>query len=595
MSESKMNWDLTSYFPEFNGKEMKEFKKNLIADLNTIVDLARSLEDISPGNLDYWEKVFISGEELSRRYSHLRSYVGCLSAADGNNEDYLKEEADMIALGSRFEKLGVEILGKLANADRDTVDRLKALESLATSSYYIERLFEESRKRMTDEKEVLASDLAVDGMKSWGRLYNTVSGKLMFDMKFPDGKVKRLPMSQRRSLMEDPDREIRKQAFYGGNNAWKEVEDVAASCLNAISGTRLTLNEHRGISHFLDVALYQSSISSETLNAMFEAIYEEIEVPKNILRYKAELIGEKVISWYDLGAPLDIKDRMAVDWDNAKSMVSESFTSAYPKLGEFVDDVYKRNWIDWEPREGKRPGGFCTGSMLTNESRIFMTYNKSLGDVLTLAHEAGHAFHSFIMKDQRPYRRYYPMTLAETASTFGEMILGRGILGNIDISDQEKALMLDTEINHGAIYLIDIPVRFEFEKSLYEERENGILNVSRLNELMEETQRKVFGDVLDETDPFFWASKLHFYITGVTFYNFPYTFGYLLSRALFNMFEKEGEGFLEKYENFLEISGSFSCEEVVRRSIDEDITDKNFWSRSIKTLEEPLRNLKEII
>ena len=595
MSESKMNWDLKSYFPEFNGAEMKEFKKILVSDLNAILDLAKSLKDISPENLENWEKVFMSGEELSKKYSHLRSYVGCLSAADGNNEEYLKEEADMIVLGSRFEKLGVEILGKLAVADPNTIERLKALECLKTSSYYIDRLFEESRKRMSDEKEVLASDLAVNGIRSWGRLYDTVSGKLMFDMEYPNGEVKKLPMSQRRSLMDDPDRDIRKQAFYGGNKTWKEVEEVAASCLNAISGTRLTLNFHRGINHFLDVALFQSSVSRETLDAMFEAIYDEIEVPKNILRYKAELIGEKAISWYDLGAPLEIRDRQAVDWESAKSMILESFTGAYPKLGEFFLNLCNDNWVDWEPREGKRPGGFCTGSMLTNESRIFMTYNQSLGDVLTLAHEAGHAFHSFIMKDLRPYQKYYPMTLAETASTFAEMILERGILSNVDISDTEKALMLDTEINHGAIYLMDIPVRYEFEKSLYEERNEGVLSVSRLKELMVDTQRNVFGDVLHEADPYFWASKLHFYITSVTFYNFPYTFGYLLSRALFYRFANDGEDFLKRYENFLEISGSFDCEEVVQRSIGEDITDKRFWSESIKTLEEPLKKLKELV
>ena len=129
----------------------------------------------------------------------------------------------------------------------------------------------------------------------------------------------------------------------------------------------------------------------------------------------------------------------------------------------------------------------------------------------------------------------------------------------------EKALILDTEVNHGAIYLMDIPVRYEFERALYEERDNGVLNPTRLKELMVQTQEKVFGDTLDEKDPYFWASKLHFYITGVTFYNFPYTFGYLLSRFIFGKFLQEGSDFLEKYEYFLKISGSYDCEEVVSK------------------------------
>ncbi len=413
-------------------------------------------------------------------------------------------------------------------------------------------------------------------------------------MKYPDGTIKEIPMSLRRSLLENPDREIRKEAFRGGNRAWEQIEDVAAASLNAISGTRLTLNKHRGIDHFLDVAMFQSAVSRDTLDAMFGAIYDQIEIPKNILKYKAESMGTEKVSWYDLGAPLEMESSEVIDWERAKSMVHKSFDSSYPTLGNFVKGVYDKNWIDWSPRSGKRPGGFCTGSLLTNESRIFMTFNESLGDVLTLAHEAGHAFHSFIMKDIRPYGHSYPMTLAETASTFGEMILAQGILNSDGISEGEKALILDTEVNHGAIYLMDIPVRYEFERALYEERDNGVLNPTRLKELMVQTQEKVFGDTLDEKDPYFWASKLHFYITGVTFYNFPYTFGYLLSRFIFGKFLQEGSDFLEKYEYFLKISGSYDCEEVVSKSLGEDITSKNFWADSIKTLEEPLNRLKEI-
>ena len=181
-----------------------------------------------------------------------------------------------------------------------------------------------------------------------------------------------------------------------------------------------------------------------------------------------------------------------------------------------------------------------------------MTYNDTLGDVLTLAHEIGHAFHSYIMRDVRTYAHFYPMTLAESASTFGEMILTEGILADPSFSPAQKASALDQEIGHGAIFLLDIPVRYQFEKKLYEERADGEITVSRLKELMVETQRDVFGDALAQggEDPYFWASKLHFYITGVTFYNFPYTFGFLLSRGLYSMFKQEGSDFLPATRNF---------------------------------------------
>ena len=597
MSTDKMNWDLTSYFPVFNGPEMKEFKKKLKEDIGSVKEKASSLSPLDSSNQDEWEKVFLDCEDLTTRYSHLRSYIGCVASADSMNEEHLKEEADMSVLGAEFSKLSSELLNSLKNSDDALFNSFTQKPSLSSASYYLDRMREESQRRMDQENEVLAADLGVDGIGAWGRLYDTVSSKLEFDMEYPDGKKVRLPMSQRRSLMEKPDRDTRKAAFEGGNAAWEGIEDVTASALNAIAGTRLTLNRHRGIDHFLDVALFQSAISRKTLDAMLEAIYSEIEVPKDILRLKASTMNRDTVSWHDLGAPMDLEFKKKLDWDEAQNLVRNSFSASYPELGSFVKSAFEKNWVDWSPREGKRPGGFCTGSLLTKESRIFMTYNETIGDVLTLAHEAGHAYHSYVMRDIRPYAHSYPMTLAESASTFGEMILTEGILEDSSISDDEKILMLDTEINHGAIYLMDIPVRFEFEKAFYEERQNGEVPVSRLKELMVETQRKIFGDVLEKggEDPYFWASKLHFYITGITFYNFPYTFGYLLSRGLFAMFKKEGTDFLSKYEEFLRLSGSDTAENVAKRSIGHDLESPEFWIESIHTLEEPLNKLKKLL
>jgi oligoendopeptidase F len=201
------------------------------------------------------------------------------------------------------------------------------------------------------------------------------------------------------------------------------------------------------------------------------------------------------------------------------------------------------------------------------------------------------------MRDMRPYARGYPMTLAETASTFGENVLMNGILGDPTVGDSDKARILDIEVGHGAVYLLDIPVRYEFEKSFYEERASGPLSVSRLKELMVQTQRRVLGEVLESggEDPYFWASKLHFYIAGITFYNFPYTFGYLLSRGLYAMFKNAGDSFLPKYEEFLRRAGSDTAENVVRQTIGRDIETPEFWSDAIRSLEEPLSQLQALL
>jgi oligoendopeptidase F len=593
-----MTWDLTSYFPAFNCPEMLQFKEALRHDVATLQQTAATLPALAAESAPDWETLLLRHEDVMRRMSHLGSYVGCLASSDARNEDYLEEEAGLTRMRAEIAKIRIEFLRALKESDEKSFAALEARPALHGAENYLNRLREEARRSMSTEKEVLATDLGVDGIQAWGRVYDTVSAKLEFDLTFPDATHKRLPMSQRRSFLDHPDRRVRKAAFDGGNAAWQSIEDTAAAALNAIAGIRLTLNRHRGVDHFLDIALFQAAITRRTLEAMVEALSANLDTLRRILQWKAKLMNRNGIAWYDLGAPLDLPGQETLSWDTAKSMVGESFARAYPALGDFFQQqVIAKNWVDWEPRAGKRPGGFCTSSMLSKESRIFMTYNESLGDLLTLAHESGHAYHGAMMRDLRPYARGYPMTLAETASTFGEQVLMNGMLDDPSVPDRQKALILDVQIGHGAVYLLDIPVRYEFEKAFYEERSGGPLNVSRLKELMVKTQRRVLGDVLepDGADPYFWASKLHFYITGLTFYNFPYTFGYLLSRALYGLFKDEGPKFLPKYEEFLRLAGSDTAENVVKRTIGKDIEKPDFWTDAIKSLEEPLARLQTIL
>ena len=593
-----MSWDLSSYFPQFNGPDMRRFKDGLARDIASLRAEAAALPPLTAETAPTWERILLRNEDILQRMSHLGSYISCLASSDARNEAYLKEEAELVGMRAELGKLRVEFLRAIKETGEETFTAFIARPALDGAQNYLNRMRQEARRAMTSEKEILATDLGVDGIQAWGRLYDTISSKLEFDMLFPDGKRHRVPVSQRRSLLEDPDRRVRKAAFEGGNAAWQSIEDMAAAALNAIAGTRLTLNRHRRVDHFLEIALFQSSITRKTLDAMFEALFSRLEVPRKILGLKAKLSGRPTLAWFDVGAPLELPGQEKLSWENATSLVGKSFERAYPVLGRFFErQVIGKNWVDWEPRASKRPGGFCTSSMLTKESRIFMTYNQSLGDVLTLAHESAHAYHGALMRDIRPYGRGYPMTLAETASTFGEQVLMNGIVDDPTISPAQKALILDIEIGHGAIYLLDIPVRYEFEKTFYEERAGGPLSVSRLKELMVDTQRKIFGDVLeiDGEDPYFWASKLHFYITGITFYNFPYTFGYLLSRALYRMFKKDPGEFIPKYEEFLRLAGAEPAEKLVQHTIGRDIEEPQFWAEAIDSLEEPLARLEMLL
>jgi oligoendopeptidase F len=286
-----------------------------------------------------------------------------------------------------------------------------------------------------------------------------------------------------------------------------------------------------------------------------------------------------------------------VPYERALELVRSAFGRAYPALRAHFDAMLERRWIQSEPRAGKRPGAYCTGSDLSDEQRVFMTYQGSLGDLSTLAHEVGHAWHAEVMRGTRVLARSYPMTLAETASTFAEALLADGLLADPGSTPEQRALLLGEVAGDGAAFLLDIPTRFRFETKVYEERKAGELPPSRFSELMVETQREVFGDALAEggEDPCFWASKLHFFIPDVTFYNFPYTFGFLLSRGMYARFLEEGPSFLPRYEQFLRESGSGMAHEVAARSIGRDLESPEFWVSAIDTLRAPTDELESLL
>lgn len=599
MSEDKkgVNWDLTSYFKEFNSPEMQEFKAKLNKDITELQKSAGDLALLSDETFDRWDDIILKAEDFVTRLSHIYSYVGCLTATYAANEEYSKEEGALAKLNSEYEKFEVDILRAFKEASDEVFDEFLSRDSLKGAEHFLRRIREVAQFTMSPQEEKLTAELNVDGFHSWGRLYDKITGKLEFDMVFPDGTEKRLPISQWRSLMSDADRKVGKAAFECGNKTWESLEDICAAALNAISGTRLTLNRYRGIDSYLYRALFQSSIKRETLDAMYEAIHDNIELAREIFRVKAKFMGRDGISWFEREAPLPLKDAANYTWEEGSAMVAKAFEKAYPDLAKYYHSFIDKRWVESEVRPGKRPGAFCTGSPLTREQRVFMTYNGTLSETSTIAHEVGHAYHGHILREMRTLAKEYPMTLAETASIFSELIFAEGILADENISDSQKLLMLDNDLSGAAVLLLDITVRFEFEKAFHEERDKGEVSVSRLKEIMTSKQHEILGDAMlpGSEDPLFWASKLHFYITHVTFYNFPYTLGFLLARALFNLFKKEGESFLPKYEAFLRLTGSDTVEDVAMKSLGVDITKPDFWAESIKSIEGPMALYKELL
>jgi pepF/M3 family oligoendopeptidase len=299
----------------------------------------------------------------------------------------------------------------------------------------------------------------------------------------------------------------------------------------------------------------------------------------NFFGAKAKLMGLERLSWFDAQAPVGEVTR-EFTYGEAADFVVDNLHPFNPDIAGYSRMAIDQRWIEAEDRSGKRAGAYCTNLPLTRESRIFMTYNGSYNGMLTLAHELGHGYHTWVMRDLPYGARRYTMSVAETASTFNEIVVRDASLVAA-ASDQEQLSILGTKLNDATAYLMNIRARFDFEMAFFEQRVKKPLTVDELSELMLKAQKAAFKEGLADYHPLFWASKLHFYITRAPFYNFPYTFGYLFSNGVYAQALVEGPAFQERYIALLRDTGSMTTEDLARTHLGVDLTRPEFWETAV--------------
>ncbi len=335
-----------------------------------------------------------------------------------------------------------------------------------------------------------------------------------------------------------------------------------------------------------------------TLDAMWAAVRERKKCLLKYLHAKADAFGLEKLAWYDLTAPYPTApgNGHEISYDDACELVIKTFGEFSPDFGEFAQRAITSRWIEVENRSGKRQGGFCTDFPGHKQTRIFMTYTDTADSMSTLAHELGHAYHSHVLENQPLLLRRYPMNLAETASTFAEAVLGEQRLADSQ-SDAEQIAILDTMLSDAVAFLMNIHARFIFENNFHLQRADGEIPAARLSELMLAAQQEAYANALadDGWNPSFWISKLHFYISSWPFYNFPYTFGYLLSLGVYALGRDGGEDFPEQYRRLLIATGCQNAEDAVRSTLDYDLTGTMFWNKSLDIVEARVDRFLELV
>ncbi|MEZ7173327.1 M3 family oligoendopeptidase [Sporosarcina sp. OR05] len=573
-------WDLDVFFK--GGSHSPELNEHLEKVKTQIVALENRIEAFSvPTKVEDAKEVHDLLESITATALNLReasAVIGCFVAANTKDKQALLLQSDVSTIQARFSTVRLKVEQTIAKTEEDVWGALLETKELSQFTFVLNEWRENVQLQLSEAEESLITSLSVDGYQAWGQLYNQLVGDMEIEMTV-DSMTKKLSVGQANNLASHPDAAVRKEVFEKLEAAWKEKEDFFASALNHLAGFRLAVYNKRGWDSVLQEPLMRNRMSQETLDAMWGAIQANKQPFIDYLTTKAKMIGAEKMNWYDLNAPIT-SQTTKMSYQEGAAFILAHFGKFGPELEAFSRQAFEEGWIEAEDRPNKRPGGFCTGMPASQQSRIFMTYSGSMSNVATLAHELGHAFHSYALRPVHYLNRQYAMGVAETASTFAEMIVADAALKSAQTED-EKLALLEDKIKRSATFFMNIHARFLFETRFYEERKEGVVSAARLNELTEEAQKEAYGDALDVVHPHFWASKLHFYITGTPFYNFPYTFGYLFSLSIYAKALTEGEGFEKKYIDLLRDTAVMSVEDLAMKHLGEDITKEDFWAKGV--------------
>ncbi|MEH7225601.1 M3 family oligoendopeptidase [Bacillus sp. JJ1566] len=517
--------------------------------------------------------------DIKVNLSEANSFITCLLAQNPKNQNAMNLREKTTSISARFDSSIKKFQRVLLTPNQHVWETTLETEELKNYRYILNEWRKNADMLLSTEEEKIISDLMVDGYHAWGQFYNSILSSIKVKILIEE-ETKELSVGQAINLRSHPNENVRKTAHLALENIWKEREELFAQILNHIAGFRLQVYQSRGLDDVLTEPLLQHRLKEETLNAMWSAVSKFKEPFIQYLNRKAELTGDKKMQSYNFWAPVGSSNQR-IEYDDAVTFILEHFSHFGNELESFARHAFDNGWVEAEDRFNKSNIAFCAGFPLSEESRVSMTYGGRMNSVLTLAHELGHAFHNYAMKNVDGINRRYPLSIAETASTFSEQIILDASLEQAE-SPEEKLFVLDEKLKRSVMNFMNIHSRFLFEKNFYEERKKGIVSSSRLNELMQEAIDEAYDRSIEHASVRSWVWTPHFYITSAPFYNFPYTFGYLFSLSLYAIAKEKGKEFEREYLKLLRDSGSMSVEDLVMKHLHEDITSAGFWEKGIK-------------
>ena len=558
-------WSLKEIYPSFESEEFqRDFER--FSNFREVFN-GLTLED----NLESIKAAIAALEEFSVLSSRLGNYINLTLTANTTDETANKYRTlfgnAYAALNSAYTK----VYKFIGSVETD----ITADENLKDYEFYFAEAKQQYKHLLSDELEDVIAKFSISGGDGWEQLFEAMTSGVEGEF-----KGEKVTLSEIRNMAYDADAAVRKEAYETELKMYDTIKEPIAFALNNIKQQVLTETSLRGFESPLAQTLEASRMSRKTLDALLEAIREYLPQFRAYLKHKAALLGhENGLPFYDLFAPIGESSRRFTI-EESKEFLLENFKGFSEDLAEMTKETYENNYIDFLPRKGKVGGAFCSHLPFIKQSRILTNFSGSLSDVVTIAHELGHAYHGLHIENHRVLNQEYSMPVAETASTFNENIVMNTVIS--EASDAEKVALLESQLQDTTQIIVDIYSRYLFESAVFENREKSFMFSKDLEQLMLDAQKEAYGDGLDPDamHPYMWACKPHYYSSGLSFYNFPYAFGGLFSKGLYAIYQEQPEGFVEKYQELLRATTVTSAEDTAK-VLGVDVTDSAFWKKAL--------------
>lgn len=580
-----MRWNLDKLYTSFDDQGYREDLQRTEQEIAEFKSLSQSCLHSVENKQEKLEYYIAARTRLTNIFTKLMTYCALVISTNARDETALREMDKLQLLYNELTEPSVRFEKWLADLeDLDLVIRSSPI--LKDHAYFIKKIVENSKYTLSQELESLIANMTNTGSRAWAKLQNKLVSTLLVDIE-KDGKIEKVPLPVVRNMAYDPDPLVRKRAYEAELAAYKKIEESSAACLNGIKGEVITIARLKGYSSPLQEALINSRLDHEALDAMLEAMRESLPDFHSYYMKKAQILGhQKGLPFYDLFAPIG-KEDMRFTYDEAKDYIISNFRTFSDKLANYALFAFENRWIDAEPREGKQGGAFCSNIHPIGESRILANFDGSFYSVSTLAHELGHGYHGYCLKDESILNAFYTMPIAETASIFCETIVKKAAIK--DASPQQAFGILERSISDAGQLIVDIYSRFLFESELFEIRKEYALSVNQLKDAMIRAQKSAYGQSLDHDylHPYMWINKSHYYQANRNFYNFPYAFGLLFGNGVYAQYLKRGQEFIPDYDRLLNATGRMDIADLTQM-VGIDVRSIDFWRDSLKLIKEDI-------